>query len=217
MPNVLASAASDKAQVMEFLDKITARPRLIFALDATMSRQGVWDMACQLQNAMFAEVNKISGLEVQLLWYRGASECKASNWTRNANDLARAMRQIRVEGGYTQIGRMFAHIKKEHAQQPISCAILVGDAVEETPDVLFGAAQGLPPLFLFQEGQDEKVAEVFKQLARITRGAHCQFDAGAARELADLLRAVARFAVGGVKALQDLHTDSARKLLGQIK
>ena len=35
--------------------------RLVFALDATMSRQPTWDMACQLQADMFREAGSIGG------------------------------------------------------------------------------------------------------------------------------------------------------------
>jgi hypothetical protein len=51
----------------------------------------------------------------------------------------------------------------------------------------------------------------------LTRGAWARFDVGAAAKLGELLGAVAAFAVGGVNALADLRTDSARKLLGQLK
>jgi hypothetical protein len=70
---------------------------------------------------------------------------------------------------------------------------------------------------MFQEGDDEYVAETFSKMARLANGAHCRFDAGDARQLGELLRAVAAFATGGVRALQDLNTASARLLLGKMK
>ena len=51
----------------------------------------------------------------------------------------------------------------------------------------------------------------------MTGGAYGEFDARAATQLGELLRAVAAFAVGGTLALANQHTDSARKLLGQLK
>src|SRR5262245_16642685 len=51
------------------------RGRLIFALDATMSRQPTWDTACRLQADMFREAASIGGLAVQLVYYRGPAEC----------------------------------------------------------------------------------------------------------------------------------------------
>jgi len=69
---------------------------------------------------------------------------------------------------------------------------------------------------MFQEGHDRKVEQTFQDIARLTRGAYCRFDPGAARQLAELLRAVAVFAAGGMPALAARHDASAIKLLGQL-
>jgi hypothetical protein len=207
------------AKVKEFLDKArTARGRLIFALDATASRQPTWDSAVELQSQMFAEAGKIGGLEVQLVYYRGKDECKSSRWTVDAYQLAHTMRKIMCIAGETQIGKILAHARSEHAHQAVSALVFVGDAMEEDHGTLCDAAAGAGmPIFVFQEGNRQEVAQTFREIARVTKGAHAQFDAGAAHKLAELLRAVAAFAVGGVQALQDLRTDSARLLLGQMK
>ena len=206
-------------QIDEFLAKMTAtRGRLVFALDATASRQPTWDQACQLQGEMFTEAAKIGGLEIQLAYYRGLNDFQHFNWTSNARELAARMSRITCMPGETQIGRILAHIRNEHAQKPISAAIFVGDAMEEKEHALYDAAAGLGvPLFVFQEGEDPKVEQTFREMARLTKGAYSKFTPGAARELAELLRAVAAFAVGGLTALADLRTDSARKLLTQLK
>jgi hypothetical protein len=126
------------------------------------------------------------------------------------------MSRITCATGYTQIGRVLAHVRQEHRRRPIGAAVFVGDAVEEEPGALYEAATGLPPLFLFQEGDNPAVEQVFRELKRRTAGAYAKFDSGATRELGELLRAVAAFAVGGLTALADLRTDSARKLLTQL-
>jgi hypothetical protein len=233
--------AQTSKRVTAFLEKVrtASRARLIFALDATASRQPTWDLACQLQSDMFDEVAKIGGLEIQLVYYRGV-ECKSSAWMLDAVESARAMRKIECEGGKTQIGKVFAHVRTEHAREKVAAVIFVGDAVEELPSELYATAAGLgtppPPLFMFQEGDvlampldqhgmplasidapPQKVEQVFREIARLTNGAYARFNAGAARELAELLRAVAAFATGGLTALADLRSDSARKLLGQMK
>jgi hypothetical protein len=211
--------ASRSKQIDEFLAKATtARGRLIFALDATASRQPTWDQACQLQGEMFTEAGKIGGLQIQLAYYRGNSECSHSNWTSNARELVDKTSRIVCLAGETQIGRILGHIRNEHAQKPVSAAIFVGDAMEEKEHALYDAAAGLGvPLFVFQEGDDPKVEQAFREMARLTKGAYSKFAPGAARELAELLRAVAAFAAGGLTALADLRTDSARKLLTQLK
>jgi hypothetical protein len=50
---------------------------------------------------------------------------------------------------------------------------------------------------MFQEGNDPQVEQTFRDIARVTKGAYCRFDAGSAHELGKLLRAVAAFAAGG--------------------
>ena len=80
------------------------------------------------------------------------------------------------------------------------------------------AALGLGvPLFVFQEGDDRNAEGIFRELVQLTGGAYDQSSPNSARKLGELLRAVAAFATGGLQALADLRSDSARKLLGQMK
>jgi hypothetical protein len=210
-----------------------ARARLIFGIDATASRESTWDLATSLQAGMFEEAARIGGLDVQLLHYRGCDEIQASPWTSDANELASRMSRIRCAAGATQIARMIQQIRTENACEKIAAVTFVGDAIEEPPRELYAAAADLGvPIFMFQEGDAEvvyltprgeiapthqKVSEVFRELARLTGGAYGKFDSGAAKQLGELLRAVAAFAVGGMTALANQHTESARKLLGQLK
>jgi hypothetical protein len=206
-----------------------ARGRLIFALDATASREATWDLAAQLQASMFEEAARIGGLDIQLLYYRGLDEVQSSPWLSDTHELVSRMSAIRCMTGATKIARMLQHVRQENTREKIGAVIFIGDAVEEPFSELYAAAADLGvPLFAFQEGDGwavppvfdappQKVEVIFRELARLTGGAYGKFDAGAARQLGELLRAVAAFAVGGVKALANQHTDSARKLLGQMK
>jgi hypothetical protein len=219
-------------RVAALLDKMRrSRGRLIFALDATGSREPTWDMAAQLQAQMFEEAARIGGLDVQLLYYRG-DEVRHSSWLSDAHELVNRMRTIRCMAGATKIARVLRHIRTEHEREKIAAAIFIGDAVEEHPRELYDAATDLGvPLFMFQEGDGEvvylnqrgepverqSVEQAFREIARLSGGAFGKFDAAAAKQLGELLRAVAAFAVGGITALADQHTDSARKLLGQMK
>jgi hypothetical protein len=192
--------------------------RLIFALDATMSRQPTWDTACQLQGQMFSTAGKLGMLQIQLVYFRGTNECQASRWTGNAHELSRIMTGISCRSGETQIGKILRHIKRQHAVEKVSASVFIGDAMEEDPATLYDAAAGLGgPLFLFQEGDDSTVEQTYRELARLTNGAYCRFEPGAEAKLGELLKAVAAFAVGGVTALADQRTDAAKLLLGQIK
>jgi hypothetical protein len=208
------------SRVAAFLEKakLTPMARLIFALDATMSREQTWDSACKLQALMFTEASKLGALQIQLVYYRGFDECRASHWTNNARELTRAMTGINVKGGHTQIGKILAHIRKENTAQKVSAAIFVGDAMEEDHGTLCDAAAALGvPLFMFQEGADSEVEKTFREMARLTNGAHCRFEPGAEAKLAELLRAAVAYAMGGERALTDQRTDAAKLLLTQMK
>jgi hypothetical protein len=191
---------------------------LIFAIDATGSRQPTWDIACQLQSQMFEEVAAIGGLDIQLVYYRGLRECVSSRWIADARTLGGLMEKINCRTGMTQIGRVLAHAGAENARQRVQALVFVGDAMEETPADLYDAARGLGlPAFLFQEGDDPEATRTFHEIARLTGGAHCRFDPGSARQLGELLRAVAAFVAGGVKALAASGNVGALKLLEQLK
>jgi hypothetical protein len=200
------------------------RGRLLFALDATMSRQPTWDTACRLQAEMFREAAAIGGLDVQLVYYRGFNECRASPWVSQAGRLADLMARIDCRGGHTQIGKVLAHARRETAKAKVQALVFVGDAMEEAVDDLAASAGELGmlgvPALMFHEGSDPVAERAFREIARLTRGAYCRFDTGAADVLAELLRAAAVYAAGGVKALTDLSQRrhaGATLLLRQLK
>ncbi len=228
-----APAQSSRSDIDAFLDKVKSlgpaatagkRGRLIFALDATMSRQPTWDTACTLQADMFREAAAIGGLDIQLVYFRGLGECRASGWVAGSERLAELMSAIDCRGGHTQIGKVLSHARQEHAKQRVQALVFVGDAMEEALDDLCAAAGELGllgvPVFMFQEGHDAVAEKAYREIARLSHGAYCRFDTGAAHELRDLLRAVAAYAAGGIKALADLsakQAGGARKLLAQLK
>jgi hypothetical protein len=183
------------------------RGRLIFAMDATMSRQPTWDMAIKLQGDMFHAVKEVGGLDVQLVYFRGFNETKASRWVGDPDAVARLMARVACEGGYTQIRKVLSHARGEAQRAKVNALVYVGDAMEENIDELAQRAGELRllgvPCFMFQEGRDAKAERAFKEIARLTRGAYCRFDAGSANQLRDLLKAVAVYATGGRKALKD--------------
>ncbi|HEX5213797.1 MAG TPA: VWA domain-containing protein [Pseudolabrys sp.] len=225
--------ASSRPEIAEFIERVRAlgsaaaagtRGRLIFALDATMSRQPTWDSACALQADMFREAAKAGGLDIQLVYFRGLGECRASGWVAGSEKLATLMSRIDCRGGHTQIGKVLGHARNEYGKQRVQAMVFVGDAMEEKIDDLCQAAGELGllgvPVFMFQEGNDSVAENAYREIARLTRGAYCRFDTGAAHQLGELLRAVAAYAAGGIKALADLsarRSDGARQLLAQLK
>ena len=201
----------------------SGRGRLIFALDATMSRQPTWDLALDLQSRMFQAAADSGGLDVQLVYFRGMDECRASKFVSGGQGLAALMRKIEVRGGKTQIRKVLSHTAQEAARARVGALVFVGDAMEENIDDLCARAGKLAlhgvKAFMFQEGGDPAVANAFREIARLTEGVYCAFDAGAAERLGQLLRAAAAYAAGGRAALerQAAQSAEARLLLGQMR
>jgi hypothetical protein len=208
-----------RAHLDKFLERVNpARARLVFALDATASREPTWDMAAGLTAQMFQAVAAVGNLDVQLVYYRGYRECVASRWLSDAPSLFAAMQRVRCESGHTQIARVLDHVRKENAKEKVAALVLISDACEEPAGDLFRRATELGvPCFLFLEGNSKEVSSIYEEIARLTGGAIAEFNAGAAQRLADLLKAVAAFATGGVKALANQNSEAARLLLTQVK
>ncbi|WP_316861677.1 VWA domain-containing protein [uncultured Cohaesibacter sp.] len=175
--------------------------RLIFAMDATMSRQPTWDVACSVQADMFEVAQLHGSLATQLVYFRGTSECRASRWTRSAKEMTGWMERFDCRAGRTQLGRILQHVKNEARQMHIDAVVYVGDCLEEDPDRIVGMADDIGrsgiPVFVFQEGADPMASDIFRQIARLTGGAYGQFDANAKSKLANYLKGIAAFAASG--------------------
>jgi hypothetical protein len=185
-------------------------------MDATASREPSWDRACQVQGQMFLETAALGGLDVQLVYYRGFDECRASRWVDNPGDLVRLMTGVFCLAGQTKIRRVLQHVIRETDQKRVAALVFVGDCFEENLDEVgqIAGQLGLKGVrgFLFQEGHNPEAERAFRHLARLTDGAHCRFDANSPQQLRDLLGAVAAYAAGGRQALADLSQRSSREV-----
>lgn len=229
----LPSAKSSQSDVDAFLRKVAAAPvqkepgkrgRLIFALDATASRQPTWDRACRTQGEMFKETANLGGLEIQLAFYRGFGEFKVSPWTSDADDLLARMTGVVCRAGETQLGKVLRHTVNESKKDRVNALVFVGDCFEEDVDAVGKVAGELGllgvPAFMFQEGADPVASFAFAEVARLTNGAHCRLDTTSARILRELLGAVAVYAAGGRAALEDFarrHGGEVKRLVHQVK
>jgi len=184
--------------------------RLIFSMDATASRKPTWDTACQIQGQMFEETDSLGGLSIQLAYYRGYNEFFSSSWHSQSTDLLRSMSEASCLGGMTQIEKILRHAIRETKIKKVNAVIFVGDAMEENVDKLcqYAGELGLlgTPVFVFQEHNDPVATMAFKQIARVSNGAYCLFNSDSAQQLKDLLSAVAIYAAGGRKALENYGT-----------
>ena len=160
---------------------------------------------------------------MQLVYFRGLNECRASNFVSGGQGLKELMSRIDVRGGSTQIRRVLVHARDEARRAKVGAFVFIGDAMEENPDTLASVAGELALLgvkaFMFQEGRDPAARRAFGEIARLTGGAYSTFDAGASDRLAALLRAAAAYAAGGHAALaREAAADpEARLLLSQMR
>lgn len=218
---------SDRAEINAFLSQVRAitpavgSGRIILALDATMSRQPTWDLACRLQAQMFDAVARAGDLKVQLVYFRGIDECRASRFVGDGSTLKNLMTKIVCRGGPTQIGKVFTQALRETEREKVNAVVFIGDSMEEGIDLLAKKAGELGvrgvPIFLFQEGREPGVEIAFREFARLSKGAWFRFDANAADTLAKLLSAIAVFATGGVKALEARGRPEDRLLISHLK
>jgi hypothetical protein len=230
MPAPQGAASRDVDQFLEqarrvpapALDASTARGRLLFCMDATASREPTWDQASRIQGDMFVAAEKLGGLAVRLAFYRGFNEFKVSKWATRGVELARLMARVDCLAGQTQIARSLVFAAEEALTTRLHAMVLVGDAFEEDIESIGPGAGKLGllgvPVFAFQEGHDPAATRAFKQIAKLSGGRHCVFDAASPDELRRLLGAVAAYASGGASAMGDyarLHGGAARRLLEQ--
>ncbi|MBO6816627.1 MAG: VWA domain-containing protein [Rhizobiaceae bacterium] len=216
------SSSSDISRFLETASELKQEGlgRLVFAMDATMSRQPTWDRACNIQSSMFHKAGNKTGLAVQLVYFRGHGECRASRWVSNPEALGDLMTRIDCRGGITQIGKVLRHTIRETGKKKVSALVFIGDAMEENVDQLCEQAGKLGvhgvKTFMFQEGADPQTEMAFREIARLTNGAYMRLNNNSAKELEELLSAVAAFASGGLKALQSQKNSSSRLLLEQL-
>lgn len=221
----LPTKKSSTSEVEAFLKKVVSTPtttapgecgRLIFALDATASRQPTWDRAAQIQGEMFSETANLGGLEVQLAFYRGFGEFRVGPWLSESSEMLRMMSSVYCMAGETQIRKVLSHAINDTKKKRVNALVFVGDCVEEDIDRLGALAGELGllgvPAFMFHEGMEPVAEYAFKEIARLTNGACCRFDASSPNVLKELLSAVAVYAAGGRAALEDF----AKKRGGEI-
>jgi hypothetical protein len=221
----LPAARVTAAEVDAFLAKVAAIPaprragrrgRLLFAMDATASRQPTWDHASRLQAEMFTATATLGGIEVQLAFYRGFGEFKTSPWLVDSAALLRLMTSVSCLAGETQIEKVLLHAANEAKAGAVDALVFIGDCMEEDVDAVGAAAGQLGllgvPAFMFHEGGDPIAEFAFRQVASLTKGAYCRFDEGSPEVLRRLLGAVAVYAAGGRAALEAL----ARRQGGEI-
>jgi hypothetical protein len=191
------------------------RPRLVFAVDATASRQATWDSAKQITDRMF---DAIPGALDVALAVHGADQ--VHTWTEFGADVARFRAQaaaVRCESGHTRLCELMQRTLDAGGVKVMS---YIGDAFEESPDEAFALAdrcklRGIK-LVILADQADAPTLRVFRELADRTGGALLDFRSGELDLMGEVLGAVAALAIGGRKLLESKRTAGARLLLSHL-
>jgi hypothetical protein len=181
------------------------RPRLVFAFDATASREPAWATARQVTDAL---VKALPGeLDVALAVHGGSMLHTFTDFTADARTLRDRAAGISCMAGFT---RMLPILARSLKRPGVRVIVYIGDVFEESvgrgrrlADEL--AARGIKLIVLHDtsDADARRFGEIFQDLARRTGGCVLPFDATAPGKLRDLLAAVAVFAVGGVDLLRE--------------
>ncbi|MGH8500048.1 MAG: hypothetical protein ACRERV_14760, partial [Methylococcales bacterium] len=173
MKNKDLSRHPGKSDVKEFISKLDKMPlvrksentgRLVFAMDATASREPMWGRACHIQGQMFEVTNALGGLDVQLCYYHGFEIFHATRWSNKSSTLLREMTAVHCSAGHTQIRKVLEHVLTETKKIKVNAVVFIGDCMEEDADYLCKLAGELGvlgvPLFIFHEGDEPTAATV---------------------------------------------------------
>ena len=186
------------------------RPRLVFAVDATASREPAWAAAREVTDALVKAMP--GGLDVALAVHGGSRVHTFTAFTDSAATLRDRAAGVTCQAGLTRLLPILATSQKVSA---IRVVVYIGDVFEENlsqgrviADVLGRQGTRLIVLHDTADPSARKDAEIFWDLAKRTGGCVLPFDTSAPDRLRDLLAAVAVYAVGGAKLLRQRHSDS---------
>jgi hypothetical protein len=183
----------------------SSRPRLVFAVDATASREPAWAAARQVTDSL---VKALPGeLDVSLAVHGGSRVHTFTEFTSNASVLRDRAAGVTCQAGLTRLLPILATSLK---QPSVRVIIYIGDVFEESlphgRDLANQLGSRGTKLFVLHDTSDASArrdAEIFWDLAKRTGGCVLPFDANAPGRLRDLLSAVAVYAVGGEKLLRE--------------
>ena len=200
------TGGADPALIAAALAPKQRRPRLVFGIDATASREPAWQAARETTNALF---DALPGqLDVALAVHGGSELHTFTGFTSQPGELRDTAAGIVCRAGGTRLVEVLA---RSRDAGDVRVVVYIGDVFEEDADEAAAVAdtlrlRGCRVVILHDRGQApayDPSVEVFQDIARRTGGAVLPFDARSKGKLREILEAVATLAVGGVKLLQE--------------
>ncbi|WP_235355384.1 vWA domain-containing protein [Aliterella atlantica] len=218
-------SATPKQEILAKAIANPKRPRLLFAMDATASREASWNIAKEITGAMFEAVP--GELDVALVYHSGGRLQQMTEFSSQAKAFLDKVQSVRCSAGGTALNQ----ILDAATQAPgLKALIYIGDCFEENPALAVELAEQLKlrgvRCFMFHDSSSQSqgydtqgASRVFKEIARITGGALLPFHEKSPALVRELLAAIALYATGGIKALKQKTKllPAARLLLEQIQ
>ncbi len=192
------------------------RPRLVFAVDATASREPSWESARRITDRMFDAIP--GALDVALAVHGGSCVHTFTDFSADVDQFRTRAASVRCQAGGTQLCEL---MQRTLDAGGVRVMTYIGDAFEESTEVAFALAdrfklRGIKAVILADDA-DESTLAAFREIASRTGGAVLDFRAGELELMGEVLDAVAALAVGGRKLLAARHTPGARLLLNGIR
>lgn len=220
-----AVSATPKHETLSKALANKSRPRLLFAMDATASREASWNVAKEITIAMFEAVP--GALDVALAYHGGGRLHELTPFSPNAKVFLDKVHTVYCTAGMTALNQVLAQATEITR---LKALIYVGDCFEENQQEAVELAQILKlkgvRCFMFHDassksqGYDvETAGKVFASIAKITGGALLPFDESSPQMVKALLEAISIYAAQGIKALEQKRASlpAARLLLEQIQ
>jgi hypothetical protein len=192
------------------------RPRVLFALDMTASRQPTIEPAKKLMDTMLRAL-PAGDLEMALAWHSGGKVHALSPFTTDPARLSTLAAKLQCRAGETEIAGI---IRQALECDGVRVLVYAGDMCEEPAGVIEGLADKMARREIraivlhdtsrcgslrgvhFSAETYDYARSVFEMLAERTGGVVLPFDISALERLAQLLEAVALLAAGGTEMLK---------------
>ena len=220
-----AISATSKRETLQKAITNESRPRLLFAMDATASREASWNVAKEITGAMFEAVP--GALDIALAYHGGGQLREVTPFSSNAKVFLDQVHIVRCTEGVTALNQV---LEKATQLSGLKALIYIGDCFEEDLSLAMEFAKQLKlrgvRCFMFHDtsssgqGYDvQTAATVFASIAQISGGALLPFDENSPDLVKALLEAIAIYAAQGIKALEKKRASlpAARLLLEQIQ
>ena len=194
------------------------RPRLVFAIDATASRDDAWDAAKKVTDTLFEAVP--DALDVALAVHGGDEVHTYTEFCSDYKALRGMAGRVHCQMGGTRLNEI---LKKTIQHERVKVVVYIGDVFEEDVQEAIELAETLKikgcriVIHAGHEGSSDHRA--FQMIAKASNGCVLPFNANAIKDMRANIEAIAILASGGTKLLANKAQTSqaAALLLSHIK